>query len=288
MKYFDRFIANFNLMRGIRLLKRAARSNVQKATLFSEAAYRRFAIAIESNPELADAHVNWGHGLYNAARKLSGKDRQRGFRNACEQYQNACSIKPNDTDTLKHWGLALRELAQCKREKKTDTLFIEAYEKFSMAASINSSDHDVFYHWGTTLYQQALKKNNNEALELYKAAIEKFSLDSEINDKRPHTFNDWGASLMAIAKIDGTDNSHTLFADALDKFGRAENLKTGFASYNLACISSLMGNFDACHKHLETAKENGKLPITSHLQRDDDLSAARKTDWFKLFIADLD
>ncbi len=288
MKYFDRFIANFNLMRGIRLLKRASNSNVQKAALFREAAYRRFEIAIKSNPELAEVHVNWGHGLYNAARKLSGKDRQRGFRNACEQYQNAYDINPNDTDTLKHWGLALRELAQSKREKKTDTLFAEAYEKFSMAITINSGDHDVFYHWGTTLYQQAQKKNTSEALALYKAAIEKFRLDSEINSKRPHTYNDWGASLMAIAKIDGAEKSQELLADALDKFQRAEMLKAGLASYNLACISSLMGNFDACHKHLEVAKEHGKLPIVGHLQRDDDLSAARKIDWFKDFIADLD
>ncbi len=288
MNFLDQFLANFNLMRGIRLLKRASRADKQKTVLFREAAFSRFAVALERNPKLAMVHVNWGHGLYNASRKLSGKDRQRGFREACEHYQKAYEMDPNDVDTLKHWGLALRELAQSKREKQTDQLYDEAYEKFSLAVDTGNNEHDVYYHWGLTLYQQAQKKTPDQMRTLYNAAIEKFNQDHNISRTRPQTLNDWGASLMALAKLKDTDNAEQLMADALDKFQRADDLKAGFASYNLACISSLLGEFDACREHLNTAKENGKLPGISHLQRDDDLLSARKTDWFKTFIAELD
>lgn len=288
MKFFDKFLANFNLMRGTKLLKKASNTDKQKAAWLREAAFGRFAVALARNPKLAMVHTNWGHGLYNASRKLSGKDRQRGFREACEHYQNAHEIDPNDVDTLKHWGLALRELAHSKREKQTDQLYEEAYKKFSLAANTGSDEHDVYYHWGLTLYQQAQKTPPDQMRSLYNAAIEKFSQDHDMSRTRPQTLNDWGASLMALAKLNDTDNTEQLMADALDKFQRADELKAGFASYNLACISSLMGEFDACREHLNTAKENGKLPGIGHLQRDDDLRAARKTDWFKSFIAELD
>ena len=143
-------------------------------------------------------------------------------------------------------------------------------------------------HVCSALYQLAQKKTPERMSTLYKTAIEKFSHDHNISSARPQTMNDWGASLMAFAKLKDTDNAEQLMADALDKFQRGDDLKTGFASYNLACISSLLGEFDARREHLNMAKENGKLPGISHLQRDDDLRSARKTDRFKTFIVALD
>jgi len=288
VKAFDRFIAEFNLFRGIRLLKKAARSDAKKAVMFREAAYRRFTIALRHKPDLSAAQLNWAHGLYNAARKQSGKNQVRSYRSACEHYQKAFDLDPNNIDTLKYWGLALRGLAQNKREKNSDALYGDAYEKFSRLSNTASNEHDVHYHWGLTLYQQAQKKNAAEAQKLYQAASDQFSLDHQLCADRPHTLNDWGASLMALAKLCESQEVRNHLADAREKFLAAETLKPGFASYNLACISSLLGDVDASRKHLESARDNGKLPDANHLQRDPDLYNARKSNWFKALIRELD
>ena len=288
MKAFDRFIADFNLFRGIKLLKKAARSDEKKGVMFREAAYRRFMIALQRAPDLSAAQLNWAHGLYYAARKQSGKDQVRSYRGACEHYQKAFDLDPNDVDTLKYWGLALRGLAQNKREKNSDALYVDAYEKFSSVSNTANDEHDIHYHWGLTLYQQAQKKNAADAHKLYRAASDQFSLDHQLSADRPHTLNDWGATLMALAKLCDPQETQNHLTDAREKFLAAEILKPGFSSYNLACISSLLGDIDASRKHLETARDNGKLPSANHLQRDPDLCNARKSSWFKALITELD
>jgi hypothetical protein len=68
---------------------------------------------------------------------------------------------------------------------------------------------------------------------------------------------------------------------------KAENIKGGSASYNLACVNALMGNEEDCKKWLQKSKEKGTLPSLKHVNEDKDLDSVRDKQWFKDLIKDV-
>ncbi len=62
----------------------------------------------------------------------------------------------------------------------------------------------------------------------------------------------------------------------------------GSGSYNLACVSALLGDDPECRKWLKQSQKSGNLPSIEHLQEDPDLDSVRKKDWFKKIITSLE
>ena len=271
-------------MRGISLLKRAAKAEPKRSLGFYQAAFERFQIAADRNPGYFQAHLSWGHGLYNLARsqREAPKDQWKNFQSACKQYELAHIAEPKDFDALKFWALSLRGLAQNKREKDPDQCYKLAYEKFEKACLLAEKNHDGYYHWGRTLFQQAKKKDPAQARALLRESCGIFERAAKQQKNRPDIHNDWGVSLLALANLteNETEKQH-LLSEAQSKCFDAEKLKAGFASYNLACIASLSGDPDNCRRYLETAREQFKIPSPGHLANDPDFKNVRNTDWFK-------
>ncbi|MGH8498928.1 MAG: TPR end-of-group domain-containing protein, partial [Methylococcales bacterium] len=135
-----------------------------------------------------------------------------------------------------------------------------------------------------TLYQQARKLEPALARPVLREACEKFMQASKGRKNRPNTVNDWGVALLALANLCEGDEKQKLLSEARSKCLEAEALKSGFASYNLACIASLEGDAENCRRYLETAREHFKIPSPGHLENDPDFKNVRRTDWFKELI----
>lgn len=281
MKFLNGLISELYLLRGNRLVKKAGKSEPEKADIFFSAAYRRFASAIAKNPERFEAYRNWGHALFNSAKIKTRKDQWRAYRNACEKYEAAYRLNASDYETLKFWGLALKGRANNKHEENPGSLYKEMYHKFEEAAEVAAGNEDIFYHWGLTLYQEAGKKKSEYSHGLYEQACDKFSRSHAIRGDQTATLIDWGAALMALAHLSSEPTKDKLLAEAEEKFVAAEAITSGIASYNQACLESLRGNSDACRKHLEIAQQNWRLPSAGLLENDPDLKHVRNTDWFK-------
>lgn len=272
-------------MRGISLLKRAEKAGMPRAAGYYEAAFRRFAEAVEIRTQTPEAWISWGHGLYNLARKQTGKDQQRGFRGACEKYEIAHRHAPDDFDALKFWGLSLRGLARNKREKDPQPLFREACEKFSRAAEIQDKSNDSHHHWGLTLYQMAEKKQGPQAEQLLREACEKFSLACEsAANPAVLTLNDWGAALMALSALAQPADARELRMQAREICLQAEKQTAGSASYNLACIASMNDDPEECREYLEIARSHYKIPSPGQLENDPDLGNVRQQPWFRQLV----
>jgi hypothetical protein len=68
---------------------------------------------------------------------------------------------------------------------------------------------------------------------------------------------------------------------------RAEEMKPGSGSYNLACLSALRGDLESCRKWLEKARELKTLPSLPILQSDSDLDSVRSQPWFQDLLKSL-
>jgi len=68
---------------------------------------------------------------------------------------------------------------------------------------------------------------------------------------------------------------------------KAEDIKEGTGSYNLACAYSLLGDDTACLNWLQKSRGTGRLPNREHLENDKDLDPVRDKQWFKDFLKDI-
>ncbi|MGH8475392.1 MAG: tetratricopeptide repeat protein [Methylococcales bacterium] len=285
MKFFNRLGANWNQQRGVSLLKRAAKADPKKAPGFYQAAFERFQRALSREPDHFSAHLSWAHGMYNLARNQTPKEQWKSYRKACEHYEQAHRLKRDEFEVLKFWALSLRGLAQNNREKDPQLCYRQAYEKFQQAFAIQDKANDSFYHWALTLYQQSRKLEPAHARTALKKACEKFMQASLAHRNHPNTYNDWGVALLALANLsEDNHEKQRLLTQAHSKCLEAESIRSGFASYNLACIASIKGNSEECRRYLEMARDHLKIPSAGHLENDPDFKNVRKSDWFKELI----
>ena len=67
---------------------------------------------------------------------------------------------------------------------------------------------------------------------------------------------------------------------------KAEEIRTGSAAYNLACVAARRGDAASCQEWLQRSREKGTLPDRQHLIADPDLASVRDQPWFRTFLAD--
>lgn len=145
-------------------------------------------------------------------------------------------------------------------------------------------DEEALHRAGLALYNKARKKSGEEAAVLYQAACEKYAAALMIKPDNPKVMNDWGVVLLEQARGKTPEQSEVFYAQAQEQFFAAEALKLGIASYNLACIRSLRGEYEECQRHLEAARKHKALPSLNHIKRDPDLDNVRGLEWFQKFM----
>jgi tetratricopeptide (TPR) repeat protein len=183
----------------------------------------------------------------------------------------------------------IKQTAQARKNEgaKADHLFKTVYQGYAEIVSGDPLRAEALYFWGHALLHQAKTKAGEEAARLYRDAIAKFSFCMTIEPNYLAAAIDGGVSFMDLARLQGVAYDDELYSLARKEFEKANAIQAGAASYNLACISALQGDADACLKALENAKNKGSLPDASDILNDPDLASVKERDWFLQFMETL-
>ncbi|XP_065637850.1 protein HLB1 [Quercus suber] len=162
-------------------------------------AARRYASAIERNPEDYDALYNWSY---------------------CMQ-ESADNVSQDSTSPSK------------------DALLEEACKKYDEATHLCPTLHDAFYNWAIAISDRAkMRGRTKEAEELWKQATKNYEKAVQLNWNSPQALNNWGLALQELSAIVPAREKQTIVRTAISKFRAAIRLQYDFhrAIYNLGTV----------------------------------------------------
>ncbi|KAH9718949.1 protein HLB1 [Citrus sinensis] len=162
-------------------------------------AAKRYANAIERNPEDYDALYNWALVLQESADNV-GSD----------------STSPSK-----------------------DALLEEACKKYDEATRLCPTLHDAFYNWAIAISDRAkMRGRTKEAEELWKQATKNYEKAVQLNWNSPQALNNWGLALQELSAIVPAREKQTIVRTAISKFRAAIQLQFDFhrAIYNLGTV----------------------------------------------------
>ncbi|KAK7391846.1 hypothetical protein VNO78_20269 [Psophocarpus tetragonolobus] len=162
-------------------------------------AARRYATAIERNPEDFDAFYNWALVLQ----------------------ESADNVSPDSTSPSK------------------DALLEEACKKYDEATHLCPTLHDAFYNWAIAISDRAkMRGRTKEAEELWKQATRNYEKAVQLNWNSPQALNNWGLALQELSAIVPAREKQKIVRTAISKFRAAIQLQFDFhrAIYNLGTV----------------------------------------------------
>lgn len=162
-------------------------------------AARRYASAIERNPEDYDALYNWALVLQ----------------------ESADNVSPDSTSPSK------------------DALLEEACKKYDEATRLCPTLHDAFYNWAIAISDRAkMRGRTKEAEELWKQATKNYEKAVQLNWNSPQALNNWGLALQELSAIVPAREKQIIVRTAISKFRAAIQLQFDFhrAIYNLGTV----------------------------------------------------
>lgn len=174
--------------------------------------------------------------------------------------------------------------ARANEGSKSDQLFISAYQGFADVIKGDLVEGEALYNWGFALLHQAKTKSEEASVKLYLDAISKFNFCLLVVPNHLGAAIDGGVAYMDLARILKVDASDELYDLAKEFFDNAERIQRGSAAYNLACISGLRQQGDACLDALELSKACGSLPKAEDITNDIDLVKVNSLPWFIDFM----
>ncbi|XP_030501084.1 protein HLB1 isoform X1 [Cannabis sativa] len=162
-------------------------------------AAKRYASAIERDPEDYDALYNWALVLQ----------------------ESADNVSPDATSPSK------------------DALLEEACRKYDEATRLCPTLHDAFYNWAIAISDRAkMRGRTKEAEELWKQATKNYEKAVQLNWNSPQALNNWGLALQELSAIVPAREKQTIVRTAISKFRAAIQLQFDFhrAIYNLGTV----------------------------------------------------
>ncbi|XAR70119.1 Protein O-GlcNAc transferase [Bertholletia excelsa] len=162
-------------------------------------AARRYASALERNPEDYDALYNWALVLQ----------------------ESADNVSPDSSLPSK------------------DALLEEACKKYDEATRLCPTLHDAYYNWAIAISDRAkLRGRTKEAEELWKQATKNYEKAVKLSWNSPQALNNWGLALQELSAIVPAREKQTIVKTAISKFRAAIRLQFDFhrAIYNLGTV----------------------------------------------------
>ncbi|PIA48814.1 hypothetical protein AQUCO_01300026v1 [Aquilegia coerulea] len=162
-------------------------------------AAKRYASAIDRNPEDYDALYNWALVLQ----------------------ESADNVSPDSSSPSK------------------DALLEEACKKYDEATHLCPTLHDAFYNWAIAISDRAkMRGRTKEAEELWKQATKNYEKAVQLNWNSPQALNNWGLALQELSAIVPAREKQTIVRTAISKFRAAIQLQFDFhrAIYNLGTV----------------------------------------------------
>ncbi|PSS11244.1 UDP-N-acetylglucosamine--peptide N-acetylglucosaminyltransferase [Actinidia chinensis var. chinensis] len=194
-QYIDQNNAAMDLISSVTGADEEGRSR-QRALTF---AARRYASALETNPEDYDAMYNWALVLQ----------------------ESADNVSPESSSPSK------------------DALLEEACKKYDEATRLCPTLHDAYYNWAIAISDRAkMRGRTKEAEELWKQATKNYEKAVQLNWNSPQALNNLGLALQELSAIVPVREKLTIVKTAISKFRAAIQLQFDFhrAIYNLGTV----------------------------------------------------
>ncbi len=233
---------------------------------------------VKIDPTNVPALNNWSAALGDLARTKEGDEASNLSSQSCEKCERVIKIKPNFALAYNNWAVALITLAETKEDDEAYGLLGQACEKCVKAIKIKPNYAEAYNSWGAALAEQGKIKSDDK---LFEQAYEKYKKTVELKPSYLEARNNWGAALLHQARIKTGKKRKNLLDEAKEKCLKAESIKTGEGSYNLACVCASLDDEKECKKWLKTGEQAGTLSTRKHAMGDDDLKSVRSKQWFK-------
>ncbi|KAK9275578.1 hypothetical protein L1049_022845 [Liquidambar formosana] len=194
-QHIDQNNATMDLINSVTGVDEEGRSRQRILTF----AARRYASAIERNPDDYDALYNWALVLQ----------------------ESADNVAPDSNSPSK------------------DDLLEEACKKYDEATRLCPTLHDAYYNWAIAISDRAkMRGRTKEAEELWKQATKNYEKAVQLNWNSPQALNNWGLALQELSAIVPAREKQTIVKSAISKFRAAIQLQFDFhrAIYNLGTV----------------------------------------------------
>jgi len=182
---------------------------------------------------------------------------------------------------------ALKQMNKARQAEgnQADLLYSSAYQGFADVVKGDLLLGETLYNWGFALLHQGKTKTEEEGVKFYLEAISKFTFCLLVSPNHLGAAIDGGVAYMDLARIMGASGEDELYELAKEFFDNAERIQKGSASYNLACIASIQGQYEVCLEALEKSKTYGSLPDVEDVREDADLMNVKNMPWFSDFLS---
>ena len=202
---------------------------------------------------------------------------------AIEHMERAIAMQPNvaysHPDWMFRYGCALDTHAS---NEETESHHIKAIEALTQVLHIAPDYPEIHYHLGLAYAHYGDLVTDKD---LINTALHHFRIAYTQEKESDHVILDWATTLINFADLfpDGQDSDHSL-REAEYKLIQAAKLGNTHAYYILACLFSILHQYDRAIYFLEKAHAFDALPSIEELVNDDWLEGIQDHEGFRLFL----
>ncbi|KAL1568779.1 Protein hlb1 [Salvia divinorum] len=168
-------------------------------------AARRYATALERNPEDYDALYNWALVLQESADNLSPESSSPSkdalLEEACKKYEEATRLCPTLNDAYYNWAIAISDRAKMRgRTKEAEEFWKQATKNYEKAVQLNWNSPQALNNWGLALQELSAIVPAREKQTIVKTAIGKFRAAIQLQFDFHRAIYNLGTVLYGLAE----------------------------------------------------------------------------------------
>ncbi|CAI9093405.1 OLC1v1028903C1 [Oldenlandia corymbosa var. corymbosa] len=168
-------------------------------------AAKRYASALEINPDDYDALYNWALVLQESADNVSpdsvSPSKDALLEEACKKYEAATQHCPTLNDAYYNWAIAISDRAKIRgRTKEAEELWKQATKNYEKAVQLNWNSPQALNNWGLALQELSTIVPAREKQKIVKTAISKFRAAIQLQFDFHRAIYNLGTVLYGLAE----------------------------------------------------------------------------------------
>ncbi|RAL50957.1 hypothetical protein DM860_005313 [Cuscuta australis] len=168
-------------------------------------AARRYASALDRNPEDYDALYNWALVLQESADNVdpdsSSPSKDALLEEACKKYEEATRLCPTLNDAYYNWAIAISDRAKMRgRTKEAEEFWKQATKNYENAVKLNWNSPQALNNWGLALQELSSIVPAREKEIIVKTAISKFRAAIQLQFDFHRAIYNLGTVLYGLAE----------------------------------------------------------------------------------------
>ncbi|KAK8306024.1 hypothetical protein V6Z12_D03G102200 [Gossypium hirsutum] len=190
-------------------------------------AAKRYAAALEKNPEDYDALYNWALVLQESADNVSpdstSPSKDDLLEEACKKYDDATRLCPTLHDAFYNWAIAISDRAKMRgRTKEAEELWEQATKNYEKAVQLNWNSPQALNNWGLALqFREAIRLQFDFHRAIYNLGTVLYALAEDsvqtgtTNPKEMSSNELYSQSAIYIAAAHALKPNYSVYSSAL-------------------------------------------------------------------------